>query len=197
MQRAARQEQFLEVVDRAEAEARFRKHLVLAPLGEESVSLIKPVGRVLSRDVVAGIDVPGFDRSSMDGFAVRAADTSGASSEQPRVLRLNSRDIDAGCRASHHGYRGNSDNHSDGWNAAARRRRHRHGRRHGNIGARRRIACRSASSRAAGAIVAVAGGDIARGETLFRAGQILSSREIGSLAADRSGRGLRYGASRG
>ena len=34
-----------------------------------------------------------------------------------------------------------------------------------------------------GQSVAVAGGDIARGETLFRAGQILSSREIGSLAA--------------
>ena len=62
MQRAARQEQFLEVIDRAEAEARFRKHLSLAPLGEETVSLIRLAGRVLSRDVVAGIDVPGFDR---------------------------------------------------------------------------------------------------------------------------------------
>ncbi len=65
------------MLDRAEAEARFRKHLSLAPLGEEVVPLIKAVGRVLSRDVVADIDVPGFDRSSVDGFAVRAADTAG------------------------------------------------------------------------------------------------------------------------
>src|SRR6266545_4421882 len=87
---AARQRQFLEVVDRDEAEARFRKHLSLAPLGEESVPLAHALGRVLASDVVAGVDVPGFDRSNMDGFAVRAADTVGAALDRPRVLRLNS-----------------------------------------------------------------------------------------------------------
>src|SRR5579875_3791290 len=87
--RAARQQQFLEVLDRDQAESRFRRHLRLAPLGEETVPLAAALGRILARDVVAGTDVPGFDRASVDGFAVRAADTAGASEETPRLLRLN------------------------------------------------------------------------------------------------------------
>ena len=86
---AARQRQFLEMVDRDEAEARFRAHLELAPLGPERVPLRSALGRVLARDVVAAVDVPGFDRASVDGFAVCAADTVGASPQQPRALRLN------------------------------------------------------------------------------------------------------------
>src|SRR5690242_6312859 len=89
LHRAARQHQFLEVVDRDEAEARFRRHLALAPLGRESVALTASLGRVLSDDVAAGVDVTAFDRSSVDGFALRAADLVGASDEAPRVLRLN------------------------------------------------------------------------------------------------------------
>ena len=89
LRRAARQQQFLEVVDRDEAEARFRRHLDLSPLGREAVPLDAALGRVLAEDVSAGVDVPGFDRSSVDGFAVRAADVAGASDEAPRVLRLN------------------------------------------------------------------------------------------------------------
>src|SRR5512147_647630 len=88
LRRAARQQQFLEVVGRDEAEARFRRHLVLAPLGRETVPLGEALGRVLADDVFAGVDVPAFDRSSVDGFAVRAADVAGASDEAPRLLRL-------------------------------------------------------------------------------------------------------------
>jgi molybdopterin molybdotransferase len=40
--------------------------------------LEKAVGRVLAQDVASPIDIPGFDRSAMDGYAVRAADTPGA-----------------------------------------------------------------------------------------------------------------------
>jgi hypothetical protein len=47
--RAARQQQFLEVVGRDEAEQRFRAHLRLAPLGEERVGLAQALGRVLAR----------------------------------------------------------------------------------------------------------------------------------------------------
>ena len=79
IRRAARQEQFLEVVDRDEAIARFHRHLELAPLGKEHVALVRAVGRVLAEDVVATVDVPGFDRSNVDGFALRASDTAGAS----------------------------------------------------------------------------------------------------------------------
>jgi len=54
----------------------------------ETVRLEEAAGRVLTRDVVAGFNVPPFDRASMDGYAVRAEDTYGASSFSPRQLRL-------------------------------------------------------------------------------------------------------------
>ena len=50
-----------------------------SPLENETISIWSAAGRVLSRDVVSGLDVPGFDRSMMDGYAVRATDTQGAS----------------------------------------------------------------------------------------------------------------------
>jgi putative molybdopterin biosynthesis protein len=82
------QEQFLEVVDRDLAAQRFQAALDLNPLGEEIVSLDAALGHVVARDIVAPIDVPSFDRSNVDGFAVRAADTYGAREEAPRRLRL-------------------------------------------------------------------------------------------------------------
>lgn len=82
------QEQFLEVIDRDEAERRFRRVVRLTPLDAEFVPLADALGRVLSGDVAAAVDVPSFDRSNFDGFAVRAADTFGANEEAPRRLRL-------------------------------------------------------------------------------------------------------------
>jgi putative molybdopterin biosynthesis protein len=82
------QEQFLDVIDRDEAERRFREAIELRPLGTERVSLDHALGRVLAEDVVAEIDVPSFDRSNYDGYAVRAADTYGAQEETPRRLKL-------------------------------------------------------------------------------------------------------------
>ena len=73
-----RQQQFLEVLDRDEAERRWLAVIDSVPLAPESVSLEDALGRVLAEDVRAEVDVPGFDRSNMDGFAVRAADTFGA-----------------------------------------------------------------------------------------------------------------------
>jgi putative molybdopterin biosynthesis protein len=83
-----KQHQFLDVIDRDEAERRFRAALRLEPLGEEIVPLAESLGRVLARDVAASVDVPSFDRSNFDGFAVRAADTFGAQEERPRRLKL-------------------------------------------------------------------------------------------------------------
>jgi molybdopterin molybdotransferase len=57
-----------------------------SPLGTETVSLREALGRILADDVESVDSVPGFDNSSMDGFAVRAADTSGASSQSPATL---------------------------------------------------------------------------------------------------------------
>jgi molybdopterin molybdotransferase len=58
------------------------------PLGAETVPLNEALGRVLGDPVRSADDVPPFDNSAMDGFAVRAADTAGAASETPIELRL-------------------------------------------------------------------------------------------------------------
>src|SRR5688572_9139978 len=92
----ARHEQFLNVIDRDEAEARFRAALALEPLGAELVPLVDALGRVLAADVVARVDVPSFDRSNLDGFAVHAADTFGASELTPCRVNLLAGTIDAG-----------------------------------------------------------------------------------------------------
>ncbi len=51
----------------------------LAPLASQAVGLDAAMGRVLGQDIHSEVAVPGFARSMMDGFAVRAADTQGAS----------------------------------------------------------------------------------------------------------------------
>ncbi|MBX3441405.1 MAG: molybdopterin molybdotransferase MoeA [Planctomyces sp.] len=59
-----------------------------APMGSESVPLDEAFGRVLSADVVATVDVPGFARSAMDGYAVQSGDTVGAGDYSPILLEL-------------------------------------------------------------------------------------------------------------
>jgi molybdopterin molybdotransferase len=56
--------------------------------GTEAVPLEEADGRVLCRDVVAPRDVPHYDRSAMDGYAVRAADTFGSSRDAGMFLQL-------------------------------------------------------------------------------------------------------------
>jgi len=72
----------------AEAWKAFRNNISLNQLAEEQVPVLDSLGRVLSRDIVSGIDVPGFTRSTMDGFAVRAADTFGAAEAMPAMLEV-------------------------------------------------------------------------------------------------------------
>ncbi len=57
-------------------------------LEKELVSLNAALGRVLCEEIRAGEFVPGFDRSTVDGFAVRAADTFGCSDAVPAILTL-------------------------------------------------------------------------------------------------------------
>jgi molybdopterin molybdotransferase len=52
----------------------------------ERVSIEQAQGRVLARDVVASSDVPPFSRAAMDGYAVRSADTRGASRSTPKTV---------------------------------------------------------------------------------------------------------------
>src|SRR5262249_43237782 len=94
----ARQEQFLEVVDLGEATARFHGYLTLRPLGSERVPLSQALNRVLAESIVANVDVPGFDRATVDGFAVRAIDTIGASEQTAKVLQLNPEILTPGVR---------------------------------------------------------------------------------------------------
>jgi putative molybdopterin biosynthesis protein len=181
--RAARQEQFLEVVSAEEARARFMRAIDLAPLPGEMVALTAALGRVLAADVTAPIDVPPFDRANVDGFALRSADTIGASDGAPRRLRLNGEVIVCGHEPALEVTVGSAttiatggmlprgadsvamiehtDLVEDGGAPA--------------IDLRRAIA--------PGQFIAYAGSDIARGEVVLRRKTRLSSREIGMLAA--------------
>ena len=59
-----------------------------SPVATEQVSLDRALGRVVCEDICAGENIPGFDRAVMDGFAVRAASTFGASELNPVYLVL-------------------------------------------------------------------------------------------------------------
>jgi putative molybdopterin biosynthesis protein len=84
-----KQQQFLNLVSAEEAEDRFWKAVQPQPLGEEMVLLDDAHGRILAGDVVARHNVPYFDRSNFDGFALRAEDTFGAQETAPVLLKLN------------------------------------------------------------------------------------------------------------
>jgi putative molybdopterin biosynthesis protein len=179
----ARQEQFLDVVDRDAATARFHRHLELRPLGAETVPLSQALGRVLARAVIADVDVPGFDRSSVDGFAVRADDTAGAVERAPKALVLNGEILTPGTVPQLTVAPGTATLIATGGMVPR--------------GADAVIMVEQTETRdddgitaievrravAAGQFIAFAGSDLARGETVLRAGQVLTSREIGMLAA--------------
>jgi molybdopterin molybdotransferase len=57
-------------------------------LGAEEAPILSCLGQVLAEDVLSEINIPPLDNSAMDGYAVRAADTKGASRKSPRVLRV-------------------------------------------------------------------------------------------------------------
>ena len=94
------QEQFLNVIDRDEAERRFRAALNLQPLGVERIAVRESLGRVLAGNVEARVDVPSFDRSNFDGYAVQAANSFGASEMAPKTLLLLPQSLEAGTAPS-------------------------------------------------------------------------------------------------
>ncbi|MGZ5845786.1 MAG: molybdopterin biosynthesis protein [Xanthobacteraceae bacterium] len=183
IRRAAQQEQFLEVVSAEEARARFARRINLAPLAHETVGLSDALGRVLAHDVRAPIDVPPFDRANVDGFALRSADTVGASDIAPRRLPLNGEVIVCGHAPALEVSPGSATTIATGGmvprgadavvmvehtelvdeeGAPA-------------IDLRRTVA--------PGQFISYAGSDIARGEVVLRRKTGISSREIGMLAA--------------
>ncbi len=72
----------------------------LAPLPARPVRVTESLGLVLAADVMARVDLPGFDNSAMDGYAVRAADLAGASATSPVALPVDA-DIAAGDTTRH------------------------------------------------------------------------------------------------
>jgi molybdopterin molybdotransferase len=69
-------------------EARDRILAFFARLEPERKAILDALGQVLAEDVVAPFDIPPLDNTAMDGYAVRAADTAGASETSPRELRV-------------------------------------------------------------------------------------------------------------
>ena len=57
------------------------------PVGVEQVSISKAHDRVLAQDVVSPMNIPPFNRSTVDGYAVKAVDTFGASATNPVILK--------------------------------------------------------------------------------------------------------------
>jgi putative molybdopterin biosynthesis protein len=173
------QEQFLQVLDRDEAERRFRAALDLTPRGSDTIPLDAALGRVLAADVVSPVDVPSFDRSNVDGFAVRAEDTFGASEEVPRTVTLGEETIHTGIvpatvirsgMAVEIATGGMVPRGADAVVMVE----------HAEASGRRLRIARAAT---AGSGVSFAGTDITRGETVLRRGQCLTSRDTGVLAA--------------
>ena len=76
------------VVSREDALRVLDGQLVVPELPSEDCSLSSALGRILAHDVVAPFDQPAFDRSTMDGFAVRSGDTFGAAESRPALLSV-------------------------------------------------------------------------------------------------------------
>ena len=174
-----KQQQFLEVLDRDEAERRWRAALEIVPCASESIALDAALGRILAEPVRAEVDVPGFDRSNMDGFAVRARDSFGASEEEPVRLRLNEETIPTGVAPQQEVVEGSATTIATGGMLPR--------------GADAVVPVEVTDvegdtvvvRRAAvpGAAVSFAGTDMGAGETVLFAGTPLTSRETGVLAA--------------
>ncbi len=80
---------FLQVVSVSKAIEELRNLAVRC--GDEPVPLSDALHRILARDVRADVDIPGFTRSVVDGYAVRATDTMGSSDAIPSILPLRGR----------------------------------------------------------------------------------------------------------
>ncbi len=173
------QDQFLDVLDRDEAERRFRAAVDANPRGIERVPIDRALGRVLAADVTSSVDVPSFDRSNVDGFAVVSDSTYGASEEQPRVVRLHDETIHTGVVPRTAIGSGEAVAIATGGMMPR--------------GADAVVMVEYADVRGhelhiaravtPGSGVSFAGTDITTGETVLRQGQLLTSRDTGVIAA--------------
>jgi putative molybdopterin biosynthesis protein len=174
------QDQFLTILSREDALARFEAALFPRAIPSEPRPLANALGCALAADVVAPIDVPPFDRSNVDGFAVRAADLAAAGEASPVRVVLNDEAIACGTAPTRPVLSGTATPIATGGpvprgaDAIVMVE-------HTQPAGPRAIEVRRAA--APGQFVSYAGSDIARGEVLLRAGTVIGSREIGMLAA--------------
>ncbi len=76
------------LIPRRLAQDTFFEQLGVPELREETVPVVSALGRILSRQIVSSEDLPAFSRATMDGYAVRARDTFGATEALPAYLNL-------------------------------------------------------------------------------------------------------------
>ena len=160
-------------------EARKRIDAAVRPIDRtERVALAEASGRVLAEDVVANADVPPFARAAMDGYAVRAQDTAGASGARagPQARR------DSVYRPGDAADRGRRRVHRDRHRRAhaARRRRRRDCRRHRRRGVGGRPRIRGGPT---GQHIGRQGADIRSGQRVLHAGTTLTPSRVGAIAA--------------
>ena len=195
------QEQFLQVLDRDEAERRFRAAIDVAPRGIEQIPLDAALGRVLAADVKSPVDVPSFDRSNVDGYAVIAEDTFGASEEVPRLVDLADEVIHTAVVPTTVVKRGTAVSiatggmmprgadavvmveHADILDGPAKAGHYDRPDNGTKVVSGFSQTLRIGRAVTAGSGVSFAGTDITAGETVLRRGQILTSRDTGVLAA--------------
>ena len=79
---------FHNLVSLKEAKQIIERNFEVKPLGEEEVDILEASGRVLSEDIYSILNLPPYDRSKMDGYAVRAEDTYGADYDNPIELNV-------------------------------------------------------------------------------------------------------------
>jgi molybdenum cofactor synthesis domain-containing protein len=174
------QDQFLTILSREDAIARFEAALFPRAVPHEPRRLSDALGCALAADVVAPIDVPPFDRSNVDGFAVRSADLAAAGEATPVRIMLTDEIIACGTAPTRPVLSGTATSIATGGPLprgadAVVMVEHTQPVGDGAIEIRR--------AASPGQFISYAGSDIARGEMLLRAGTMIGSREIGMCAA--------------
>jgi len=169
---------FRKLLSVEEALKKLQEHYVPEPLGSEEIPVDKSLGRVLSEDIVSMVDVPSFDRATMDGFAVIAEDTFSAQEEKPVKLKIVGK-VEAGDKPKIEVARGMAVEIATGAPVPK--------------GADAVVMVEQTDQKddvvsifkavAPGENVMGAGTDIVAGENVLRTGQEITSREIGLLAA--------------
>jgi len=169
---------FRTLVTVEDALAELYKYFKPQPASVDEVATSEAIGRTLAQDAVSQIDVPGFDRAAMDGYAVIAEDTFGADDDNPKRVRIVGR-CEAGQQISISIKKGEAVEISTG--APVPR---------GSDAVVMVEHTRRANSMVEifrpvvpGENVAAAGSDIMAGELILRKGETITPREIGVLAA--------------